>query len=214
MAAGFAKSPDQVYRSTFLSSIPWVDHGFASRHAIGWPGDYTQVKQIHSDIVVIADGKRGVLGQGDGLVTSELGNWIGIRTADCMPILLADSRLQAVAAVHAGWKGTLAQIAKRGVELMQSTYGSRPEDIYAVIGPGIARCCFEVGPEVSEQFGVDCRYVDLPGTNRQQLMDAGLEARNIEISELCTMCGVEEFHSFRRDREQSGRMVAAIRIRD
>jgi polyphenol oxidase len=205
---------DGVFRSELLCDIPWLWHGFGSRLSEGWPGPYTTVKQVHSDVVVVSDGASACLGQGDALVTATPGDRIGIRTADCVPILMADPVKRVVGAVHAGWRGTVAEIARRSVERMVDTFDTKAGDIRAAIGPCIAQCCFEVGPEVAERFGLPAERtrIDLVEANRRHLLAAGLAEQNVDISGLCTACDAERFHSFRRDKEASGRMVAAIGI--
>jgi copper oxidase (laccase) domain-containing protein len=96
---------------------------------------------------------------------------------------------------------------------MVDSYGLRADSLVAAVGPCIGECCFEVGPEVSEQFGKPgAKHLDLPGENCRQLIEAGVPAANIDVAGLCTMCDATLFESFRRDREQSGRMLAAIGI--
>src|SRR5205085_5378945 len=95
---------------------------------------------------------------------------VAIKTADCIPVLLADERLHAVAAIHAGWRGTVARIAAGAVAAMQERFGTRPQDLHAAIGPGIGKCCYEVGPEVAVHFGVEgCAHIDLAAADRDQL---------------------------------------------
>lgn len=113
------------------------------------------VKQIHSTLIhrITAPAPpEAALPQGDGLMTDRPGLLLAIKTADCLPILLADRRNRAVAAIHAGWRGTLERIAENCVGRMRMEYGSRPEDILAAIGPGIGPCCYRVGEEVMDQF--------------------------------------------------------------
>ena len=113
------------------------------------------LRQIHSDIshrVDAALAKSGEPLQGDALLTREPGVLLAIQTADCIPILLADTRLHAVAAIHAGWRGTLRRIAAKAVGRMQMDFGTRPEDVIAALGPGIGRCCYEVGDDVAREF--------------------------------------------------------------
>lgn len=107
------------------------------------------LRQVHSDLVW-RDPEPGRAG--DGLMTDRPGVLLGIRTADCCPVLLVDTRRRAVAAVHAGWRGTLARVAEKAVGEMRAAYGTRPADVRAAIGPCIGACCFEVGPEVVEAF--------------------------------------------------------------
>jgi polyphenol oxidase len=119
------------------------------------------LKQIHSDIVhCVSAAKSHNGGQAqatdaptaDGLITQEPGVLLVVQTADCVPILLADTRTRAVAAVHSGWRGTLRRIAEKTLGRMQIEFGTRPEDVVAAIGPAIGRCCYEVGSEVAKEF--------------------------------------------------------------
>jgi YfiH family protein len=111
------------------------------------------LRQIHSSLVrrVAADDISTSL-KGDGLMTDEPGVLLGIQTADCIPVLVADHKKRAVAAFHAGWRGTLARIVENGVGRMRVEFGSKPENLIASIGPGIGQCCYSVGDEVREQF--------------------------------------------------------------
>jgi hypothetical protein len=122
------------------------------------------LRQIHSSLVRRVQAKDvhayempAVL-KGDGLMTDEPGVLLGIQTADCIPVLLADRRQRAVAAFHAGWRGTLARIVENGVGRMRLEFGSRPEDLIASIGPGIGQCCYAVGEEVQQQFESQFAY--------------------------------------------------------
>jgi hypothetical protein len=97
---------------------------------------------------------------------------------------------------------------------MHERYGTNPRDLHAAIGPGIGKSCYEVGPEVMEQFGGQGRgHLDLTAQNAQQLKESGVTPERIYASNLCTMCGIEEFHSFRRDRDAAGRMYSFAGIR-
>jgi polyphenol oxidase len=198
-----------IYRSDLLSGLPSVDHGFGSKHSADWPGDYSRVKQIHSNVVIVAGNCTET---GDALITREPRRYIGIRTADCVPLLIADRKRRAIAAVHAGWRGSAANIARAAVDRLSAEFGSNTEDLLVAIGPSIGRCCFEVGLEVAAQFGEAARHIDLVEVNRRQLIEAGVADRNIDICGLCTVCTPNEFHSWRRDREAAGRMVTAIAI--
>ena len=111
------------------------------------------LRQIHSSLIrrVTADDVNTSL-KGDGLMTGQPGVLLGIQTADCIPVLVADRKNRAVAAFHAGWRGTLARIVENGVGRMRLEFGSRPEHLIAAIGPGIGQCCYSVGDEVRQQF--------------------------------------------------------------
>jgi YfiH family protein len=196
-------------RSQILSAVSWASHGFGTRHSIC---ELTSLKQIHSDRVLVAD-RPGLLGEGDAIVTNRPGLSISVRTADCYPILLADARNRAVAAIHAGWRGTAAQIVRKTLEKMSTEFGTSPGDVYAAIGPGIGVCCYEVGKEVARRFGSSDRtHLDLASENRKQLEAAGVPSSNIEALGVCTFCDAERFFSYRRDKENPGRMTSFIRI--
>jgi YfiH family protein len=118
------------------------------------------LRQIHSGVVhVLRDRKQAVATEdgravlrGDGMMTNLPGLLLGIQTADCIPVLVADRKRRAVAGFHAGWRGTVARIVERGIGLMRLEYGSRPQDLVAAIGPGVGPCCYAVGEEVVQQF--------------------------------------------------------------
>ena len=207
----FYKDSGQIYRVTELDALPWLVHGFGTRRARipALFGNLATLRQVHSTTCVLAAGRSGVLGEGDALLENTAGSVVAVKTADCVPILLVDARHRAVAAVHAGWRGTVAGMAQRAVEAMGAQFGSLAGDLDAAIGPGIGKCCYEVGPEVAAQFGQQGRgHVDLAAANRRQLMDAGVTPERIYASNLCTMCRGEEFHSFRRDKEAAGRLYS------
>jgi polyphenol oxidase len=169
------------------------------------------VRQVHSDLILMAN-RPGVQGEGDALITSVPGLTISVRTADCYPILLADARNRAVAAAHAGWRGTSARIVQKTIKKMQIEFGTEPADIHAAIGPGIGVCCYAVGEEVARQFGPIRAHLDLMSENRRQLEEAGVPLHNVEALGVCTFCDAERFFSYRRDKENPGRMTSFIRI--
>jgi hypothetical protein len=155
----------------------------------------------------------GFQGEGDALISNLPGIGLTIRTADCLPILIVDPRNRAVAAIHAGWRGVVSDIASKTVHTMGRLLDSKAEDLVIAIGPGIGPCCFEVGPEVAVQFGLLGRAkVDLVETTCRQLRRNGVGQGQISSSGLCTYCGSELFESYRRDREASGRMTTLIGV--
>lgn len=167
----------------------------------------------------------------DALVTRLPGCAIGVRTADCIPVLLHDPVRNAVAAVHSGWKGTLNRISQKTVFKMQELYCTCPSDLRAVIGPGICRKCFQVGEEVVQYFkgnGIDVdpiyswegpkrermkggHHLDLVEENRLLLVESGVREENIYVSGICTYED-ERFYSARRDGAACGRNINAIMI--
>jgi YfiH family protein len=196
--------------SSLLSTLPWTTHGFGTRSPAPIPNNVSTLKQIHSNLVLLAD-QPGLLGEGDALITNEPNLAISIRTADCYPILLADARNRAVGAIHAGWRGTAAQIVTKTIEKMRIEFGTRPGDIFAAIGPGIGVCCYEVGNEVSSQFGLSGQtHLDLVSENRKQFEAAGVPPQNIQALDVCTFCDAERFFSYRREKDKAGRMTSWI----
>jgi len=147
---------------------------------------------------------------------------LSVRAADCVPILLADRRTGAVAAVHAGWKGTAAGAGMVAVRALTSRYGASPNDVIAAVGPCIGPCCYEVGPELAGHFSShpeapawftrDAKaHLDLWRATRDQLECAGVPPDQIHVCALCTFDHPALFHSYRRDGQNAGRLVAAIR---
>jgi polyphenol oxidase len=114
------------------------------------------LRQIHSDVAHRVDAASIETGknapQGDTLYTRDPGVLLAVQTADCIPILLADTKRRAIAAIHAGWRGTLRRIAAKTLGRMHMEFGTQPEDVIAALGPGIGRCCYEVGSEVARDF--------------------------------------------------------------
>ena len=213
----FYKDSQNIYRVQALDAFDWLVHGFGTRwsNSFGSCGNLATLHQIHSDIVIDAGGRSGLLGDGDALIENTPGRLIAVKTADCIPILVVDPRRHAVAAVHAGWRGTVQRIAARAVQDLQKRFSSLPEDLLVAIGPGIGKCCYEVGPEVAAQFGEFAdshRHVDLSSANRSQVADSGVPREHIYAADLCTRC-VSDFHSFRRDKQQAGRMLSVVGIR-
>ena len=201
------------------------------------PERLATVHQVHGDAVVTArlasgrvvlegvDGGASEAVQADALVGLE-GAAVGVRTADCVPILLADPVSGAVAAIHAGWRGTVAKIVLRAIEQLVERTGAAPERLIAAIGPCIGPCCFAVGDEVADRFASDSAFgaslvdrtgaqphVDLVRANRRLLEAAGLQADRIDIVAPCTVCDRERFFSHRRDAGRTGRHLSVIASR-
>jgi YfiH family protein len=199
-----------ILQSPILSQLAWIDHGFGTRLAPLSQEGMASLKQIHSAVALVAN-QPGCAGDGDALLTNRPGLRLSVRTADCYPILLADSRNRAVAAVHAGWRGAADEIVAKTIAKMRTQFGTSPPDIVAAIGPGIGVCCYQVGAEVAQLFGVEgAGRVDLAAANRCQLIDAGVEDRHIDVLGGCTSCDAARFYSFRREKEEAGRMISYI----
>lgn len=124
--------------------------------AKGWP--LVTLRQIHSDVVLRVDEPPTLPLTGDALVTSAPGLVIAVKTADCLPVLLVDTKTRAIAAIHAGWRGMVKRIVEKTVGVLRREYGSRPESLQAAIGPGIAACCYAVGDEVRDAFDSQFAY--------------------------------------------------------
>jgi YfiH family protein len=156
----------------------------------------------------------------DALTTRTPRILLGVKTADCVPVLLADARTRACAAVHAGWRGTLASIVTRTLERMAAEFGTQAGDVSAAIGPAALACCYEVGTDVIQAFkdefpAADSLFkatrdghalVDLHRANREQLTAAGVPFEQIYSAPLCTMCRTDLFFSYRREKRTHGRV--------
>jgi len=215
--SSFLLGADGIYRCAEFQHFLWQSHGFGTRMAS--PEVDVTVRQIHSDLALNAHPLADRQCEGDALVTDDLKRRIGVRTADCVPILLMDAGKRAVAAIHAGWRGTVAAIVSRTIEKMHADFGSNPADIRAALGPCIRECCYEVGPEVASQFGaifpelaksMGKRHVDLAEANVRHLKAAGVPESQIFDSGLCTACLSEHFFSYRREPGNPGRMLSVV----
>jgi YfiH family protein len=206
------------------------------------------MKQFHSDLIQRFSKRPAQPCKGDASITNEAGLLLAVQTADCVPILLVDPKKRAVAAVHAGWRGTLARVTQKTVGRMHLEFGSKPADLLAAIGPSIGPCCYEVGAEFVSKFTAQFAdaagyfdearsgeepnplqwlnmsppghqpppknvHLDLPKANRSQLLSAGLRAKNIFASGLCTGCHTGFFFSYRKEGTLSGRLLSVIGVR-
>ncbi len=189
---------------------------------------FVLANQTHSDHVHVVkepntkgwESLESAVADCDALVTNLKSVVLGVLTADCVPVLLYDPQSEAVAAIHAGWKGTKANIVLKTVQRMQHEFGTKPENIIAGIAPSIGQCCYEVGedvashfiemPEVLQHKGNGKAMLDLPLANKVQLMQAGITEENIEMSGICTACDVEHFFSYRKENGCNGRFMSLI----
>ena len=216
----FSLTASNIYVSSLLSQIDWLEHGFGT--SSGNPvreGQVASLTQTHSDAIHHITGAGEKQAEGDGMFTSLTELWLSIRTADCIPILLVDPRAKVIAAVHAGWRGTVDQILAKTVTRLTTECHCLTADLLVAIGPGISACCFEVGSEVADQFEsayVSARpagkvHIDLKKANVAQLMQVGVKAGNVDVAEACTVC-TTGFHSYRGNKTVE-RMNSAIKIK-
>src|SRR5215204_2986101 len=185
------------------------------------------VHQVHGAAVIdVRPGEARKRPRADGLVSGDPSLMLSVRVADCAALLIADSRRGAVAAVHAGWRGTAAGIAAAAVAQLRKLHGSDPRDLVAALGPSIGPCCYTVGEELIDAFRSEAQddanpdrwfrqgkglQLDLWTANRDQLEAAGVPAAAIYVSGLCTACHPKWFYSYRREGTAAGRLVGFIR---
>lgn len=249
-----------VIKSNLLSRFPELIHGVSTKaggnppyynNMSRWVGDdideviknreafFAEIGAngkgtVHANQVHSANGavvtEPGLAKETDALITNKRGLFLIISVADCLPIMMYDKSNGVIANVHSGWRGTAAGIVTATIEKMKAEFRTDPADLIAFSGPGIGKDCFEVGPEVAEQF--ESRYVFRPPLNpllpkegtlklfidlkqvvADQLLSAGVKQGNIEISPYCTFTEKDMLHSYRRDREKSGRMFAVIGLK-
>lgn len=173
--------------------------------------EFVQVHQVHGNRVHVVDAdSRGVTAVADGMVTAAPNMILGILTADCVPILLIDEQAGVAGALHAGWRGVIADIVSAGVRTMVSV-GARPERLLAALGPAIGACCFEVDLELARRFEVEIPdaarhvyranrpkpFIDLKGIVRDQLVRQQVGADLISNVEICTRCSNARYFSRR-----------------
>jgi YfiH family protein len=190
------------------------------RLASCWQLHTADVRAVKATDAVQPQNDRGDTIQCDALMTNIPRTFLGVKTADCVPIILADKRTGACAAVHAGWRGTVASIVKQTLGRMADEYGTGSNDIRAALGPAALACCYEVGEEVMEAFHKNFSnaaslfketreghaLVDLHRANREQLIAAGVKSDRIFSAPLCTMCRTDLFFSYRREKKVHGRV--------
>jgi YfiH family protein len=192
------------------------------------------IRQVHGRTVAVA--RRGETDawprpEADAIISDDPTVAIGVRVADCAPVLLFDPVTNVAAAVHAGWRGTAAGVSRVAANGMTGQFGCLERNIIAAIGPCLGRCCGEVGPDVRDAFRAngttddmlerwftpgrgDRLFLDLERANREQLESVGLDPARIFTSGLCTKTHHDRLHSYRAAGPAAGRMVGAIRAAD
>lgn len=190
--------------------------------------------QIHSNFIEKVADENKIYTDIDGLTTNLEGVSLSLRFADCTPIYLYDPEKNVIANLHSGWKGTVQKIAQNGVKKLIDEYNCNPEDIIACIGPAIGKCHFEVDEDVKDIFektfdylnitesiiqkgeikeGKQKYFIDTNLINRRLLEEMGLKSENIIESNICTVCHSNLLHSYRTDKEKSGRNTAIIGLK-
>jgi polyphenol oxidase len=174
--------------------------------------------QVHGRAVTVVGPETHARPRCDVLITGLPDRRLMLRFADCTPVLLADPKRRAVAAVHAGWRGSAVRAAGAAVEALQQVFGSDPRDLLAGIGPAVGPCCYTVGAEVFQAFDdrpglLQDGKLDLWEANRRSLTETGVPDENIEIASICTQCQSDRFFSHRANGGQpAGRFAAIIGI--
>lgn len=192
---------------------------------------FTTCAQVHGSEIAVVDEKLAGAGAfaladtiagTDALITNVKNVPLLLFYADCVPVLLADTKSGAVGLAHAGWRGTVAQIARKTVEAMQKNFGTQPCDIIAAIAPSIGQCCYEVDDFVRDKAAGYEEFfkpvpekagkymLDLWGYNKRQLMEAGLDLQNIAVAGVCTAHNHELFCSYRAENGKTGRMGVCL----
>ncbi|MFQ6069196.1 MAG: peptidoglycan editing factor PgeF [Candidatus Aminicenantales bacterium] len=182
------------------------------------------LEQIHSSIVHIIHDLPPQKLSGDALITARTNTVLAVKTADCLPVLMADEKARLVAAVHCGWKGTSRRVLLKAVQALKEKFGVDPASLLVGLGPCIGPWCYEVGREVEESFretGLPLShftphperkekyFLDLKGANLSQLIRAGVERENIHSLDFCSHC-LKRYPSWRRNHESSKRMISFI----
>lgn len=223
----------EVLQSQLLNTQTGQKHYVSMRVTKEPEADVWMPRQVHGTSIVVLDEdrlSRGTTVEADAVITRMVGQWIGVRTADCVPVLLYDSVARVVAAVHAGWRGTVAHILRQVIEQMVKDMGCHTENILAAVGPSISPEAFEVGEEVADEFRKSGRgncvlrriwgprgemlllkpHVDLWQSNVMDMLEMGMELQNIDCTPWCTYEHWQQLFSARREGIGTGRIVSAI----
>ena len=185
-------------------------------------GEMTFIDQVHGcDVVILGRDQKGnsnPVAIADAVVTDRPENYLVIQVADCQSVLMYEPARQVVANVHSGWRGSIGNIIGRTIEAMQQHFGCRPDAILAGIGPSLGPCCAEFinyKTEIPKEFWRykdSADHFDFWAISRDQLLDAGVLAKHIESSQMCTRCRTDDFFSYRAEKT-TGRFAAVIGLK-
>lgn len=210
-----------VLQSQLLSELPGIEHFSSTKATHEAEKEVWMPRQVHGTQIVTP---QPTMPEADAVITSQPGQWIGVRTADCVPVLLYDPQRKVVAAIHAGWRGTVKHIVRLTIEKMIAEFECQPDGMYAMIGPSISPEAFEVGDEVVQAFREADRseciiahpygkaHIDLWQSNVMDMMEAGLALDHIDCTPICTYQNTDALYSARREGIDTGRIVTAIRL--
>jgi polyphenol oxidase len=241
-AAALVCEPLLEWAEHLFTTRDWtLGRGMAAAGGDGWhevasaldvaPDRLRRLRQVHGATVVVAGREGAVLPDADIIISKSSDVAVAVQAADCVPLLIADRRTGAVAAAHAGWRGLAAHVPGETVKALSRTFGTRPEDLLAAIGPAIGRCCYEVGADVGDAIArafpdretvkswfsasrTNGKWMfDTWASARAQLETSGIPPEQIFAPELCTASHPDAFCSYRRDGPPAGRMAAAIKPR-
>ncbi len=183
---------------------------------------YMPVQKQTDKVIIIKNIKKPEVA--DAVLTAQKGLLVGVQTADCIPILLADTNKMVVGAVHAGWRGTASNIITKTIKIMLKEISSKIEDIIIAMGPSIKGCCYQVDTDVKNAIynatgnggyfkSKNTKYyIDLPEANKIQILSTGIPEKNIWVSDECTYCNHDKYHSFRYHGNYAGRQGGFIGI--
>ncbi len=181
------------------------------------------IKQVHGRRIIVVKKPSCCLNRpplhADGMMTQKPGIPLSVRTADCLSIFMFDPKNNAIALVHAGWRGSHSHIAGRAIALMRKHFGTKPRDLKVAFGPSICGCCYEVGVEFKKFFPKETitkaskYFFDLALANKKQLVKVGVVPKKIFDPKICTYCN-KRFFSHRREGAKAGRMISFLMLKD
>lgn len=220
------KGKGRVLRSQLFLQLEGVEQYSSLKETTNAESRVWMPKQVHGVNIITLKNSDAVCVEADATICAIPDQWIGVRTADCVPVLIYDPKKKVVAAIHAGWRGTVKHIVQLTIKKMVAEFGSDATDLFAMIGPSISPEAFEVGQEVVEEFQLAGRaecvinpptytkaHIDLWQSNVMDLLEAGLELDHIDCTPLCTAQNTDILYSARKEGIGTGRIITAIRLK-